>query len=142
MDVVDFKAAHLLQIDMQDEQQYLAKYMTEAEAVALERPDWTHSCVDDGVVLGCAGIIPLWPGRALAWSYISVHATGSKFVAVHRAVQNRLDNCYIKRIEMTVDCDFEAGHRWAELLGFAMEAPRMEAYRPDGGACALYARVR
>lgn len=142
MDVVDFKAEHIKQLDVQDAQRYLTPYMTEEEAVALERPDWSHTCIDGNRILGCAGIIPLWPGRALAWSYISVHTTGSKFLAVHRAVQRRLDNCYIKRIEMTVDCDFEEGHRWAELLGFVMEAPRMEAYRPDGGACALYARVR
>ena len=42
---------------------------------------------------------------------------------------------------MTVDCEFEQGHRWAKMLGFTMEAERMRAYRPDGGDVALYARV-
>jgi len=56
-------------------------------------------------------------------------------------VKRFLDGCYLHRIEMTVDCDFPQGHRWAKMLGFTMEAERMRGYRPDGGDCALYARL-
>ena len=42
---------------------------------------------------------------------------------------------------VTVDVDFPEAHRWAKMLGFKMEAERMEAYAPDGRACSLYARI-
>ena len=32
-------------------------------------------------------------------------------------------------------------NRWAKLLGFKMEAERMEAYEPDGRSSSLYARI-
>ena len=78
----------------------------------------------------------------MAWAYISNAAAKERFLSVHRAVSRFLDMCYLQRIEMTVDCEFEEGHRWARMLGFNMEAERMVAYRPDGGDCSLYARVR
>lgn len=142
MDVVDYRADHLARLDVQDNQRDLMRLVTDEQAEALVNEGWSHSCVEGNRVYGCAGIIPLWPGRALAWSYLSLHATGSKFLAVHRAVQRRLNECYIKRIEMTVSYDHEEAHRWARMLGFVMEAPHMEAYLPDGTACSLYARVR
>tara|TARA_R110000744_G_scaffold5959_6_gene21066 strand:+ start:11250 stop:11708 length:459 start_codon:yes stop_codon:yes gene_type:complete len=142
VDVVEYKAEHLARLDVQDGQLHHMQFVSAEQAAALVDGDWAQSCVEDGRVYGCAGIVPLWPGRALAWSYISIHTTGSKFLAVHRAVLRRLDACHIRRIEMTVDCDFVQGHRWAELLGFVMEAPRMMGYFPNGTDCALYARVR
>ena len=142
MDVVEYKAEHLARLDVQDDQVHHLRLVSGEQAAALVNGDWAQSCVEGERVYGCAGIIPLWPGRAIAWSYISIYATGSKFLAVHRAVLRRLDTCYIKRIEMTVDCGFEQGHRWAELLGFVMEAPHMAGYLPDGTDCALYARIR
>ena len=141
MDVVAFKAEHLRQIDLQESQQYLTPYMTDEQAKAIEESGWAWTAIDEHGPIGCAGIIHMWQGRGLVWAYIASRATGSKFLAVHKAVQRFLDACYIKRLEMTVDPGFEQGHRWAELLGFEMEAAYMAAYRPDGGSCSLYARV-
>jgi len=76
----------------------------------------------------------------LAWAFIG-DIGPSTFLQVHRAVKQFLDECYVDRIEMTVDCDFPQGHRWARLLGFEMEAERMRRYTPDGRDCALYARL-
>jgi len=61
---------------------------------------------------------------------------------VHRLVHYVLDNCPLRRVEAYVDFEFEPGHRWARMLGFKLEAPRMKCHRPDGGDSALYARIR
>jgi len=141
MDIIPLKAEHLAQIDLQDGQQYLSSYLTPEMGMALERQDWSFTGVCNGVVMGCAGVIPMWQGRGVCWAYLSNQAEGRDFVKVHRAVKRFVDGIYLQRLEMTVDCEFEPGHRWAEMLGFELECERMRAYRPDGGDCSLYARV-
>lgn len=141
MEVVDFKADHIFQLDLQDAQQYLSKFMSREQAQALEDGGWSFTAMLDSEPVACAGVLPMWQGRAIAWSYLSSKATGPTFLRVHRAVKRFLDTCYIQRIEMSVDYGHEEGYRWAEMLGFRKEADRMRAYRPDGGDCALYARV-
>jgi hypothetical protein len=142
MKIVPFEAKHLLDVDLQDSQAYLSKWITMEQAKAIEATEWAFTGVnEDGSLMGCAGLISMWQGRAMAWAYISKSAEGRNFIKVHKAVSRFFEACYIKRIEITVDCDFEQGHRWAEMLGFKMEAECMKSYRPDGGDCALYARV-
>lgn len=141
MNVVPFKAADLHAIDLQEGQAYLSSWITPDQAYALEQTDWAYTAIVDNAPIACAGVIPMWQGRGLAWAYLSKQAARENFLGVHRAVSRFLEACYLQRIEMTVDCEFEQGHRWARMLGFEMEAECMRAYRPDGGDCALYARV-
>lgn len=140
MEVVEFKVEHLSEIVLQESQKYLDGWMTPEQAKALEG-GISYTLMDDGSPIGIAGVIPMWQGRGMAWAYISEQVKGAKFLAVHKSVKRFLDGCYMQRLEMTVDCDFKAGHRWAKMLGFELEAERMKSYRPDGGDCALYARV-
>lgn len=139
MQVIPFKAEHVTQIALQPKQMYLSQWVTHDQAAALEQyPSFTGMV--DGEVVGVMGVLPQWQGRALGWGLLS--CTGPKnFVEVHRAVLHFLDGCYIQRIEATVDCDHEQGHRWIKMLGFELEAERMKAYAPDGHDCSLYARV-
>tara|TARA_R110000803_G_scaffold14586_3_gene40481 strand:+ start:6595 stop:7023 length:429 start_codon:yes stop_codon:yes gene_type:complete len=141
MNVIPFKAEHLFGVDLQDSQAYLSNWVSHEQAAALEGTAWAYTGVIGNSIAGCAGVLPMWQGRGVAWAYISKIAARQHFISVHKSVSRFLEACYIQRIEMTVDCDFEQGHRWAEMLGFTMEAERMRAYRPDGGDCALYARV-
>jgi len=141
MEVVSFKAEHLMNIDLQEGQAYLSGFITPEQAQALEEEDWSYTGMIGDTPIACAGILPMWQGRGLAWAYISCNAAKQNFVAVHKSISRALQACYLQRIEMTVDCEFEPGHRWARLLGFELEAERMKAYRPDGGDCSLYARV-
>tara|TARA_Y100000310_G_C20659828_1_gene804097 strand:+ start:1662 stop:2087 length:426 start_codon:yes stop_codon:yes gene_type:complete len=137
--VIPFQAAHLGAIRLQESQVYLSEWVTDEQAHALaDHPSYT--ALDGNTVLGAAGVIPIWQGRAMAWSFIS--RTGPQnFLKCHNVVKRFLAGCYVQRIEMTVDCDTPAAHRWARLLGFEMEAERMRGYSPDGRDCALYARV-
>lgn len=138
-EIVPFQAAHLAQIRLQAAQAYLSEWVTHEQGAALEQHP-SYAAMVDGEPVGAAGVIPMWQGRAMAWSFIS--EVGPKnFLKCHRAVKRFLDGCYVQRLEMTVDCHHEEAHRWAKLLGFEMEAERMKAYAPDGHDCALYARV-
>lgn len=95
----------------------------------LERQNsWTG--VEDGDPVVCAGTILQWPGRHTAWAYLNP-ATGPAMMRATREVGRKILN--VKgRIEFTVRCDFENGHRWAKLLGFEVETPLLKAYGPDG----------
>lgn len=139
MKIVPFKAWHLDEIELQGPQMYLRGWLTEDQKQRLEHyPSYT--ALLDGKPVAMAGVIETWPGRALAWAYLSEMGP-RQFVLVHRSVSRFLEACYTKRVEMTVDCDFPQAHRWAKMLGFKMEAERMVAYTPNGQDCALYARI-
>ena len=134
-----FHPADLAVIKLQPAQMYLSEWVTKDQAEALaEYPSYT--AFDGPSAVAAAGIVPMWQGRAMAWAFIASIGP-QRFIRVHRAVKHFLDGCFIQRIEMTVDSDFPAGHRWARLLGFELEAERMQSYAPDGHDCALYARV-
>lgn len=137
--VVPFQAAHLAAIRLQDMQAHLSDWVTTEQGLALEAHQSYTALLEDEPV-AAAGVIEQWRGRSIAWAFIS--DTGPRlFLPVHRAIKHFLDGCYVQRVEMTVDCDFPAGHRWAKMLGFEMEAERMRNYSPDGRDCALYARI-
>ena len=140
MNVIPYEPRHLDEMTMQPSQRYLRDFVTpEAAAAVAGFPAYTATHGDD--ILGCGGVVPVWSGRGVAWSFISAKA-GPHFVAITRAVRKFLDAQPQDRIETTVDIDFADGHRWARMLGFRLEAGRMQKYRPDGGTCSLYARVR
>jgi len=141
MNIITYQKEHLHAIDLQEGQAYLSNWVTPALAASLESSGWAYTGMDGDTPVGCAGVLPIWQGRGMCWAYLSKNISTRQFVGVHKAVSRFLETCYLQRLEMTVDCDFEPGHRWAELLGFEMEAERMTAYRPDGGDCSLYARI-
>lgn len=139
MEVVPFQAEHIAQLELQSAQQYLSNWVTPEQAKALEEFP-SFSGVVNGSPVASLGILPQWHGRAIAWGFLSEMGCRT-FVQIHREVLSFLDDCFVPRVEATVDCDFEQGHRWVQMLGFKLEAERMHSYGPTGGDCALYARV-
>ena len=103
----------------------------------LERGNsWTGVC--DGRPVACAGFIEQWPGRTIAWAYLNKNS-GAHMMFITRKVRDALSK--IKgRIEFAVRCDFDAGHRWARMLGFDVETYVMKAYGPDGEDYSSYVR--
>lgn len=139
-EVTPFKAEHLAAIQLQDMQAHLSHWVTLEQGRGLEQyPSYTAFV--DGDPIGAAGVIHMWAGRALAWAFIS-KVDPHNFLKGHRVVKKFLDGCHVRRIEMTVDCDFPEAHRWAKMLGFTMECERMVSYSPDGRDSALYVRLR
>jgi hypothetical protein len=138
MQVIPFESWHIQQIIPQDAQ----RVPSEHEAALLESSyglAWTGF---SDRPIACAGVVELWPGRAYAWALLDKSA-GKHFIAITRAIRDKLNALPYRRIEMAVDEHFEQGHRWAKMLGFNRETTTpMRAYNPDGGNCHLYARIR
>ncbi len=128
-------------LDHQPSQIRLSHFVTPELAAALVGPH-AFTAHHEGRVLACAGVIEMWPDRAMAWAWISSVA-GPYFAGVHRAVRRFLDVCPFRRVELTVLAGFEPGMRWARMLGFTLETPEpMRAYGVDGCDYYLWARVR
>lgn len=140
MNIVPYKAEHLMALQLQEGQVHSASYVTEDYAQALEG-QWAFTAMADGKPIAVAGIAPLWDNRGLAWTFIDKRA-GSHFTELHKVVKKVLDDAPYRRIEADTPCDFKQGHRWLRMLGFKLEAERMEAYLVDGGDASLYARVK
>lgn len=141
--IVKFRAAHLQSLELQEAQAYLSADLAKPEhGVLVEQAGQGFTAMDGDKVLACAGVAEVWTGRAVAWAFISKNA-GRRMVAIHRAVAGFLLASQFCRIEAWVDEGFEPGMRWLELLGFTLETPApMRGFRPDGGACFLFARVK
>lgn len=140
MIIESYKAEHLHLLDLQEGQAYLSKHIGPEHATMLES-DTSFTGTHDGRVIFTAGLIPVWQGRAIVWAYLG-RTAGEHMLAVHRAVVKFLNMQTGMRIEASVDAEFKPGHRWVELLGFELETPRMRKFRPDGGDCAMYVRIR
>lgn len=132
MKVISFKAEHLPPGEF--------KNLPLEEIRALEQfPSYT--AIQGDVVLASAGIVPQWEGRAVAWSFMHPAARGH-MLRIHRAVKRFLDLQDYRRIEMDVDFQFDAGHKWARMLGFTLECGHMPRYFPDGRSGSRYVRLR
>lgn len=138
MIIVPLTAEHLARLALQPAQAWCRPHLTDdtlTETAALGG----YTALVEGEPIACCGLMPFWPGRAMAWSFIGANA-GSHMVALTRAVQRHFAACGVRRIEAYVDEGFDAGRRWVELLGFEFEG-RLEAFLPDGRSQLLYARI-
>jgi hypothetical protein len=122
MVVVEFKPEHLHAIALQPAQEGFRAFLASgdfAERVARSGPAWT--AMVDGEPIACGGFHYPWKGRAQAWAVLS-KAAGAHMVALTRAVLRGMRACPAARIEAHVNAAFEAGSRWAEMLGMQREA--------------------
>lgn len=141
MRIVQFEPDHLKLLLLQPSQAIMQPLLDNAEyAQSLKDAGPAYSAVDGDAVFACAGFIPQWEGRTLAWALISAEA-GKHFVMITRAVKRAINLHEFRRVETAVRTDFNEGHRWAELLGFKREAT-MAGYGPDGASYDLYARIQ
>jgi hypothetical protein len=98
---------------------------------------WTAAV--DGTPIAVAGTMQLWSGRHMAWAHMTP-ATGPHMLWITQATLRNLERVS-GRVELTVRSDFDAGHRWAKMLGFRVETPRMESYGPTGVDHVGYVRI-
>lgn len=126
---------------LQAAQSYLSPGLTPAIGEALRAGGLAFTVEDDGGrPVSSIGLVELWEGRALAWAIMSAGA-GRHLLGITRAVRRFLAVSPWRRIEAGVECSFAAGHRWARVLGFKLEAERMASWSA-GRDFALYARLR
>jgi hypothetical protein len=97
--------------------------------------------VREGVPVACFGVVTVWEGRGYCWALLDRDA-GVCMLPLTRAIRSLIEAASFRRIEMAVDAGFDAGCRWAELLGFKRENDRpARLFFPDGRDAWLYARV-
>ncbi|KVE27256.1 GNAT family acetyltransferase [Burkholderia singularis] len=132
---------HILSIGLQPAQAHVAGVLTHAYAEHLcSLPGVGWALVENGVTLGCGGIVEIWENRAQAWTLISPELL-LRFRLAHRMVRDVLNDAPWRRIEMDVDAEHCAGISWARRLGFIEEGVRRK-YTVDGRDVILFARVK
>ena len=100
----------------------------------------TYTAFNDEQIIAFSGVLERWEGYGTAWTYI---LTKDRYdlLFITRAVKSFIETCCdYRRLELTVAKDFDAGHRWATLLGFSPEGV-MRRYDPSGRDHVLYARI-
>lgn len=139
MRLEEFKAEHVMQLDLQPSQRWMVEHLKLEGLRPLEGHGYT--AVDDGRPIACAGITPYWEGRYLGWSFLG-RMTNRQMVHVTRYVKAFLGMAKFRRLEISVDCDYPAAHAWARHLGFELETPRARKFDVDGRDCSIYVMVR
>lgn len=91
--------------------------------------------------IAVAGVVEIMPHRGSLWAAISQNA-GPHMATFHKMMLRFLNALPYERVEVAVKIGFPAGHRWMPLLGFTLEAPKMEKFGHNKQDYSLYARVR
>ena len=116
-----------------------APYANYPDLLARGGPALT--AVLDGQPVACGGLVRVWPGTAEGWMKVSPSATAVStmfFRKVYRALRFWARELNLHRIQTYVDPTNNTFIRWAELLGFRVEA-YMSQWGPNGEPMALYA---
>lgn len=137
MRLVPFKAEHLAAIRREGSE---SDWVTVGQAKHLEGVG-AFTGLADGEVVFCAGVVELWKGRFLAWSYIGERAP-RYWKSIHKTVKVFLQELPARRVELHVRAGFYGGRRWAERLGFEVECERLRAFFPDGSDAVAYVMVK
>lgn len=140
MRIEPFKPEHLKRLLLQPKQETIRPFFENPEYGKLLANDLAYTAFDGSRVLCCAGLIPLWEGRAEAWALMGDDLKRD-FLKIHHAVRLFLNASNIRRIEAMVDAQFESAKAWVEMLGFQNEG-LMRAYTPDGRDCIRYAKMK
>ena len=137
--IVPFKENHFYSLDVQDAQRYIHQYIAPENVTALENGT-AFTYLVDGVPVAIFGWSVIYPTRAVMWSVLGKQSS-SHLLEMTRIAKRLIDQLPYKRLEMDVDYEFEQAHRWAVMLGFELEVPRLRCSRIDGGDCAIYSRI-
>ncbi|MCX4154998.1 MULTISPECIES: hypothetical protein [Paraburkholderia] len=140
MIIVPFSASHIGALNVQPAQEKMRPYFSLEYAEALSKTDAFTGFIN-GRIVGCAGFIPQWEGRAVCWALVARTVTKRDWVEIDRAVRRAIEMRHEHRLEATCDTDFPGGHTWLRHLGFVREGT-LKAYTPDGRDNDLYARVK
>lgn len=140
MIVIPFRAEHFASLDIQPAQAHVRDFVNAGELASIEDQN-AFTCLHDGRALACFGYVEIYPHRAQIWGLLAA-SCGRHMTGVTRVARRFIASLPHRRIEMDVDTEFDAGHRWARMLGFQLEAPRLRRYGMNGGDTAIYARIR
>lgn len=141
IELVKFKAEHMREVLPKDRAAQMCGYLSESQMALLERQDHSFTGLVDGKIIGCAGIVKYWEGRGEAWAAFDPNVSRRLFCEVRAIVYRMFEIAPFRRIEAVIVKGFEPGCRFAESLGFKVEAPLLKGYFPGGVDAVLYART-
>ncbi len=99
---------------------------------------------ENGKPLFCAVLSVMWPGVGNLVALISVNFVAHKIAgcrAAREVLEGMIETNHLHRVHTTVRCDFRAGQRFAEWLGFQAEGIARK-YTYDQMDSIYYAIVR
>lgn len=142
---IPYRPEHLAQIALQPAQRAASAVIKEGYAESLAVPGMAWSASNEsGEILGCAGMVPQWEGRVIAWALLGVAIPKRAWPTIAKKIAREFNAALADhgrhRVEITVPVNFGAGCRLARLLGFEIEG-RLRAYAPDGSDHFLYAKI-
>jgi hypothetical protein len=138
MTIEPFKPEHLDEIDLQPGQASWRDYRSAEYALELA----LHTAITaraEGRIMACAGVVPVGEEDGMVWALVARDA-GRYFLKFRSMVGRLFEVSGKKRIFANTECEFSAGCRWLELLGFE-RIERINAYGPDGRDHYLYEKV-
>ena len=141
MEIREFRPEDMRELNLQPMQIDSNKLLGDMEyATNLKSGGDCYTAIANGHVVACLGLVSVWKYRRYVWAFLADDC-GKHMIHLTRAVKLWLKYHGQGRIETSVDCNFPAAIRWAEMLGFEREG-MMRQYSPLGADCYLYARVR
>ena len=144
MQIIPFEPAHLRAVAPQCAQSDFTAYIKALDTDALVQCDAAFTAVDGVDVLGCAGVVTLWPGVGQAWAIFSDRLLAQP-TSLTRGTARALDRIAaaqdLRRGQATVRDGHGAGARWLSFLGFELEGLLVN-YGPGGsGDYWMYGRT-
>lgn len=137
-----FKAGHLKFLKPQAAQRKDHSSLVHSGGAAMLEGHIALSAWDGVVCIGVAGLIPVWPHRAVAWLILSDRSSEC-MLPLARKVRRVLKAAPYRRVELTVAEGFDAGHRFARVIGAVRETPEpMRFYGAGGGNEYMYAVIK
>ncbi len=140
MQIIPFDPNHLNDMDINWLSPMISTmFITQANLMAYVGP--CFSGLHEGRIVGCAGLIQLWPGVAQAWVVLDKkYPKLAVYRAIKRALETLIKVCNYHRVQANTPIEFEAGHVMLKGLGFRPEAP-MKEYGPDKSDVMQYVRL-
>lgn len=144
MKIVSFKPPHLRAVTPQAAQVSVQAYLDAVDVAQLDASGMAFTALLGDEVLGCAGVIELWPGVGQAWAVLSDQALACS-TTLTRAALRELDRITCERsfsrVQATVADGHGAGARWLAFLSFEVEGLLVN-YGPGGtGDYWMYGRT-
>lgn len=137
-----FYVQHLVFIAPQEEQKNLRSAMLSDEYAEALATGFALSAWDGVTCVAAAGVVPIFKHRAVAWALLSEDA-GKHMLAITRKVRRTMDMLEYQRIEIAVHSTFEAGNRFARMIGMKLETPEpLRQHGAFGEDEYMYAKVK
>lgn len=137
-----FHINHLVYLTPQEEQKAARAAMLTTEYAELIGNSFALSAWDGTTCVGAAGCVPIFKHRAVAWALLSSEAA-PHMLAISKKVRRVMAALEYKRIEISVHSTFEAGNRFARLIGMRLETPEpLKAHGANGEDEYMYAMVK